>query len=271
MPEEFGTVNLKRPESREIEMLRRHYRSHRDSLARLIADAPSEHLAGEYQRLISEIDAAILKLDELEGKRPGVNTDTNPALRPSAPGTRPLVRPTEPEGMTPVDFTRTGGDARTRIAMIVVAGVIVLGIIGWLIWRASSERKPPVPVVEQPIGTTNAAPPPAVTPAPVPAPSLVITPAVADYGLIRKGTRAVRQFEITNSGDAPVEIEVARSACRCLFYDYTAKLPPKGKESITVTIDAARARVGALQEVVAVQARKEPTSKATFEVRAVIR
>ena len=54
--------------------------------------------------------------------------------------------------------------------------------------------------------TTNAdtAGRPAVTPVPVAAAdSIRITPEVADYGTIRKGTRAVRQFEITNlSGDA---------------------------------------------------------------------
>lgn len=273
MSEEFGTVNLKRSESREIDLLRRHYRTHRDSLARLIVDAPSEALAREYQRLISEIDSAVLKLDELEGKRPAVNVDTNPAARPTAPGTRPLVRPTEPAGAPPVEVPPPApAGARTRVAMIVIAGVIVLAIIAWLIWRASSSRAPVTPVVEQPISTTNAAPPPAVTPAPAPAPTaLMVTPAVQDYGVIRKGTRAVRQFQISNTGDTPLEIEVARSACRCLFYDYNGKLPAKGKESITVTIDGARAKTGPLQETVSVQKKKDPTVKATFEVRAVIR
>ena len=69
MPEEFGTVNLKAgTQQREIELLRRHYRSHKDALAKMIGDAPSEHLAGEYQKLVAEIDMAVRKLDELEGK-----------------------------------------------------------------------------------------------------------------------------------------------------------------------------------------------------------
>ena len=93
-----------------------------------------------------------------------------------------------------------------------LAGVVVLGIIGWLIWRASSERKPAAPVIEQqPISSTNNAPPPAVTPAPAPAPvpvSLKVTPAAADYGTIRKGTRAVRQFTITNTSTSPIETPV---------------------------------------------------------------
>ncbi len=174
--------------------------------------------------------------------------------------------------MPVADFlSATGSNARSRIAIIVVAGIVVLAIIGWLIWRASSERKPVTPVVEQPMTTTNAAPPPAVTPAPARVAALSATPAAADYGVIQKGTRAVRQFEISNIADTPVDIEVARSACRCLFYDYNAKLPAKGKASITVTIDGARAKPGPLQETVTVQAKKDPAMKATFEVRATIR
>ena len=38
MPEEFGTVNLKEgTQQREIDLLRRHYRVHRDSLNRMVS------------------------------------------------------------------------------------------------------------------------------------------------------------------------------------------------------------------------------------------
>src|SRR5690349_20385335 len=97
MPEEFGTVNLKQgTQQREIELLRRHYRSHKDALTKMTGDAPSEHLAGEYQKLIAEIDMAVRKLDELEGKTAGAPpapslSDTNPSIKVT-PGNRPLVR-----------------------------------------------------------------------------------------------------------------------------------------------------------------------------------
>src|SRR5579872_557267 len=190
MSEEFGTVNLKREDSREIDMLRRHYRAHRDTLGRLVGDSPSAVLAAEYQRLIGEIDNALLKLDELEGRKPPVNTDTNPAMRTTGPGTRPLVRTGE-GGPMATEPLESAPNARSRIAIIVVAAVIVLAIIGWLIWRASSERAQSVPIVEQPITntTTNAAvPPPAVTPAPAVPLAFTVTPAAADYGVIRRGT-----------------------------------------------------------------------------------
>ncbi len=273
MAEDFGTVNLKQgSQTREIELLRRHYRAHRDALSRLISDAPTEHLAAEYQRLITDIDTAVRKLDELEGKRATSIADTNPMIR-TGPGTRPLVRPSEPAAPTPATANQpaAGSSPQSRIAIIVVAGIVVLAIIGWLIWRASSERKAATPSTEQPIMSTNAAPLPAVTPAPAAVLRLKITPAVADYGVIRKGTRAVRQFEITNSSDGVVEIDVARSTCRCLFYDYNGKLPAKGKESITVTVDGARAKAGPLQEEIEVHAKNDPSVTATFGVHATIK
>ena len=288
MPEEFGTVNLKGgAQAREIEMMRRHYKAHRENLARMITDAPTEYLATEYQRLVTEIDMAVRKLNELEGRpstSPGTTatpttlTDADPAPRPvTGAGTRPLVR----TGESPIGTTSyvppSAPAPQSRVALILIAGVVVLGIIGWLIWRASSDRKRPSPVVEQqPINsTTNNAPPPAVTPAPAPVPapvvqSLQVAPAAADYGTIHKGTRAVRQFTVTNKSNAPIEIVVARSSCRCLYYDYNQKLPPKGQETITVTIDGARAKVGALSEQVDVHAKRDPSISASLIVKATI-
>ena len=66
MSEDFGTVNVRASaRSREIEMIRQHYRAHRDTLGRLAAEAPTEHLAAEYSRLIADIDTSLRKLDEL--------------------------------------------------------------------------------------------------------------------------------------------------------------------------------------------------------------
>ena len=67
MSDDFGTVNVKRGDrAREIEVLRQHYKVHRDTLTQMVPDAPTEHLAAEYKRLIADIDASIRKLDELE-------------------------------------------------------------------------------------------------------------------------------------------------------------------------------------------------------------
>jgi len=272
MSDDFGTVNVNRAErAREIDVLRQHYRRHRETIGKLIADAPTEHLASEYRHLIAEIDASLLKLDELEGRGSGAAPAAEPRLK-TEPGMRPLV--TTPAGVDePAAYDdEAQRDSRSRLALIVVAAVIALALIGWLIWRASSDRDKPGAVAGQPStaapSTVSEEPP--VTPAP-PAATISVTPKSADYGTIRKGTRATRQFEVINDSDQPVTVQVARSACRCLFYEYVELVPPKGREGITVTIDGARAPAGTLRETVRVTGKKDPSIATSFELTATIR
>jgi len=284
MGDEFGTVNVRASaRAREIEMIRQHYRAHRDALARMASEAPTEHLANEYHRLIADIDSSLHKLDELEGR--GATSAAVPpvAAAPAAPSaaSRPLVmtpgEPAPPAGR--YDASPTGSSPAPRVILMIVIGLAVLGAIGWLIWRASSERKPTArtTVVEQPAATSTApadtgAAVPATTPAPAAAASIRVTPAMQDYGIIRRGTRAVRQFELTNSGSIPLSIEVARSTCRCLYYEYNnKKIAPNAHETISVTVDAARAKTPTVDEQLAVTAKEDPTAAATISVRAVIK
>src|ERR1041385_6783146 len=131
--DDFGTVNVKRGDrAREIEILRQNYRAHRDALVQMAREAPSEQLAAEYQRLIRTIETSLAKLNELERSVTGpVSEDTQPVLeapRESGVGSRELSPP------PPTDSPLPTHDS--RIAMIVIAGVIVLGLIGALIWDA---------------------------------------------------------------------------------------------------------------------------------------
>lgn len=272
MSNDFGTVNVRRSErSREIDNLRLHYNRHRESLTSLAADAPSEHLATEYHRLIREIDLALGKLGELEGRVP---QDTNPAYK-SEPGTRTLVTPPSATATDVNEPAAPVTGAVPRIAIIIAVGVVVLAIIGWLMWRASGER--PLTPVHEPATTqtvaneTTAGAP--VTPAPKPLPpAIAVDPPSHDYGTIRKGTRAVRQFQVTNNGDQPLTLQVARSACRCLYYEYpNTPIGPHAKENITVTIDGAKAKPGPLHETITVASKKDPSMTATVDVNAVIR
>ena len=267
MSDEFGTVNVRKGErGKEIEAVRQQYRHHREALVRMVADAPTEHLAAEYQRLIRDIDTSIAKLDEIEG-RPATSA-----------GTRPLVTTVEDDRDTLVTDTippSAGEPSRqsARVLMIVIAGVVVLAAIVWLLWRASGDRKAadqPVTVTTPVVETVATAP--ATTPVPVVAPGAVlkITPAAANYGTIRKGTRAVRQFSVENTSAAAVPVKLARSTCKCLFYDYTERVPAHGKELITVTIDGARAKVGELHETVQVTSKNDPSVAAQFDVNATI-
>lgn len=272
MSDEFGTVNVRSGDrAREIEVLRQRYRSHRDTLGRLAGDAPTDHLAAEYRRLIADVDASVAKLDELEG-RPR-----------TMPGDRPLVTPPPPppagDPYSETVLERPAPAAGSRILLIVLAATVVLALVGALIWYASRERRKPSTITEQPTATvpvaettpTSTAP---VTPAPTTAAAssgIQITPAMADYGVIRKGTRAVRTFEVRNTSASPVTIQVARSACRCLFYEYKDKIAPSAKETLTVTVDGAKAKSGNLNETIQVTGKKDPSVNASFGVQAVIR
>src|SRR5207245_1375244 len=125
------------------ELLRHHHRAHRDALGRMIADAPTEQLAAEYQRLIAGIDESLRKLDELEG-RPTTQPGTHPV--PSGPSmTSPGMRPLSAEPVTePQKYVDEPPPANTgsRTLLIIVVGVLVLGAIAYLIWRASRDRRP---------------------------------------------------------------------------------------------------------------------------------
>jgi hypothetical protein len=262
MSDEFGTVNLKArsaERAREVEVMRQHYRRHHDALTAMAADAPTETLAAEYRRLVADIDAAFRKLDELEHRPIATPSDTQPMK--TAPGTRPLVTPPAAQ---PVEDE--AGSAQSRIVLIVVVGLFVLGLIAWLMWRASSDERPETPIDSPQIVETVETAPPAA-PATV---ALSVDPAMHDYGAVRKGTRAARQFEIVNATDEPIKVQVSRSECRCLYYDYADVIPPKGRETLTVTVDAAKAPAGTLKETIRVTAA-DPSVATSFDVTATIR
>ena len=268
MSDDFGTVNARRGErGKEIEAVRQQYRHHRDALVRMVADAPTEHLAAEYQKLIREIDQSIVKLDEIEGRPATTSAGTRPLVTTPADEQETLVTDNIPEAAS------EPSQQSSRVLMIVIAGVIVLAAILYLLWRASGDRGNKVveqpTTVTTPVVETTATTAPAPTPAPVAA-VLKITPAAANYGTIRKGTRAVRQFSVENTSAAAVPVKVARSTCKCLFYDYTERVPAHGKETITVTIDGARAKSGALHETVVVTSKNDPAVTAQFDVNATI-
>jgi hypothetical protein len=304
--DDFGTVNLRRGErAREIEVLRQHYRRHHDALQRMTEDAPTEHLANEYQRLIAELDRSLAKCDELEGLTPAAPTappspePTRPhgdplgAQRPRStdPGLRPLVTTPVPPphpARAGLEDTIPPGEAepRSRLPLIIGAALLALAVIGALIWRASSGRETAGAVVEErPVIATDGDAAGADTAdagtvvaddtiepsAPPISRGLAVTPPAHDFGVVRKGTRATRRFELTNNTDEPVAIQVARSACRCLFYVHAPVIPPKAKEALTVTIDGARAKAGAISEAVRISAKADGSVATNINVTATVR
>ncbi|MDP9193572.1 MAG: DUF1573 domain-containing protein [Acidobacteriota bacterium] len=278
MSDDFGTINVNRGErAREIEVLRQHYRQHREALARMTVDAPTEHLATEYQRLINEIDRALGKLNELEGAASAPSPLPPPAHARSKtePGLRPLVSTMRDDDASEPPAPRDlplEEEPRSRVPLILAAMLVALVLIGWLVWRASSDRGD-APLIAENGTATSTAPDTSLEDAQTTttvASSLTAAPASHDYGIIRKGTRATRQFEIANSSDEPLSVEVARSTCRCLYYEHSPVIPPKGKESLTVTIDGAKAKAGELSETVRITKKGDPSVVANVEVSATI-
>lgn len=295
MSDDFGTVNMSRGErAREIEILRQRYRRHREALDEMTADAPTEHLATEYRRLLRELDGALLKLDELEGKAPAAAPAVPPMhddrtrrnaepLRPNAPaaattgaaGMRPLAEPprgayADPDATARTHYEDQERAPRSRMAIILVVALIALGSIGWFIWRTLGAPDDTVVVDETTVAPIEPVEDNTIAPAGTPA-ALTVTPPVHDFGIIRKGTRATRRFEIMNTTEEPVSIQIARSDCRCLYYEHADVIPPNATEAVTVTIDGARAAAGDLRESIRVSSKSNPAIATTLEVQATVR
>lgn len=252
MSDDFGTVSARR--AREIDVLRKH----RESLVKMLAD----------------VDAQLRELGDF----------TEPGAPPPHPArsehldSRPLV--TTPEYGDDSAVAAQPGSG-PRLLLIVGAAVLVLAVIGYLIWRASSDRGAAATgtVVEETTAEPEATETAATAadtvaeaqPAPAPDGALIVSPRSHDYGLVRQGTRATRQYQFTNNSDEPVTISLARSTCRCLFYEYEGLVPPKSSESITVTVDAAKAKAGTLRESIRVTTKADPTVSTTFDVIATVR
>lgn len=305
MPDDWSTVNAGRDKmTRELELLRQRYRMHREAVAGLIDDAPSEALAKRYEEMIVEIDASLEKLKELDSpppspKRTAPGTGPQP-LRTGAPAaaaaataagsTASMAQPPPHPALAgssaarswdsyTVDRTATPASSSEsnsplRALAIILAGVAILGLLGFFAWRALSgddEPDSPPPIVREetpadaaePLGEPGAAGAPAAA-------AITITPAAQDYGVIRKGTRASRTFQIRNGTDRPVALQMARSQCRCLWFEYPDLIPASESATLTVIVDGAKARRGALRETIAVTASADPNIKAALQVIAEI-
>lgn len=282
---------------RELDILRRQYRDHREALTRMAADAPSEPLAAEYTRLIANIDSSLAKLDELEsasqrrGTSPGTAAAPVPAAgsvasrasgEPLRDESQPLSRPLLGVGESSSSLESPEPDHRgdNKFVLMLVLGIPVLALLGYLAWRASTSRdsvKATEPVaVSEAAPETNTVRPietgtvrPVATP-PQPAREIVIAPAAVDFGVVGKGTRAVRQIEVTNKTGQPLDFQVARSQCKCLYYEYKSKLAANQKETLTITLDAAKAPAGAVQEAIAITSKNDASLSASVQISATV-
>lgn len=273
---------------REVDRLRGVYRDHAETLSRLAASSPSKQLARRYQEMITEINKAIVGLDGVDPEVIARKSSERPAQLPEserptrekplpAPGV-PIITPQKPENdERPVlsSYTASATAAENddgsvlRIVMIVGLAVVMIAVLGLFVWKFSGDRPAPA----EPAKPAVVAEPPKdvpVTPAPEPNPAstLAVSPQQQDFGTVAKGTSEVRTFELVNRGTKPLTIEVARSRCRCLWYDPPKSLPAGGRGTLTVRVDGAKAPAGLLAESIEISAKGVPDAVAVIEVTA---
>jgi hypothetical protein len=262
MTEDLETVNGNaRTMSRDIDALRQRYLEHRQALERLAANAPTETLAQRYRQVIAEIDAAVQKLADLErgidpaAAAPAATSDNEFPGRRTAPGLKSLRSDPQTAPLPPVESTGP------RTILILVIGVVVLAVLGYFIWRFATRDEATGPATTTAVSDTL--PPVSTQPA---KPILTVDPQTQDYGIVSRGSRATRQFELLNNTDQPMTIRAQRSGCRCLWFEYSDTIPPQGSTTMTVTVDGAKAPSGPLHETVEVASRADPKITTTFEV-----
>ncbi|MGH9456283.1 MAG: DUF1573 domain-containing protein [Thermoanaerobaculia bacterium] len=243
---------------REIDLLRKKYADHRSTLERLASDAPSEALAARYRELIGELDASMARIAELELH------GTEPEQQAAEPSwhDRPIHAPS-PAAHHAAARPSTGA----RTLLIVLAGIFMIAILGILAWNWIQDEEEPA----DQIAATGTAPPAAAPPPAEPAEAdLIVRPQAHDFGTVSRGARAARQFEVVNQTDATLPIQVQRSDCRCLWFEYADTIPPRGTTTLTVTVDGTKAPPGRLTETVEIVSRTEPPVSVSFDVTASI-
>lgn len=226
-----------------------------------------------------------------------------PVARPHRPAPSfakaPLRSPLSVPGRSRTEVTEV--NVTTRVLLIALLGVAVLTLLAVMLWKPWRPTPAAAPVVQTvpPPETTSAEPvtPPKTLPSPQPSTppaavaspprtssppvratprpaalssTLEIKPASWDYGLIRKGTRGTHKFQIVNRSRNPITVAVERSRCRCLWFDPPTRIPPQGMATLVVSVDAARATSGPLNETVRIVSRADPKISAVVEITATI-
>jgi Na+-transporting methylmalonyl-CoA/oxaloacetate decarboxylase gamma subunit len=264
--------------NREIATLRKRYVDHRELLSRMIADAPADRLAQSYMQVRAEIDAAIAKIDEIEGGRATTAPiDLKPQASAAAGSTHPALRGTgeaEPlaidQDLLRDDYIETPHRRAFPAAAAVAVVLVLLSLLAFVVWRfARNVESTRSSIVEETATSVEPAttateplePPPA-------AQSLAITPVQYDYGIIRKGTRKTQKFSMTNNSDGPLTVRTGRSNCRCLWFEHPDTILPGATGALTITVDGGRAQAGPVSETVVVSSRDKPDISARIQVTA---
>lgn len=72
-----------------------------------------------------------------------------------------------------------------------------------------------------------------------PLPVLDIAEKIKDFGVVAKGEKLRAEFEVRNSGQAPLEITQVRPTCGCTVADFDRSIAPGAKGKIRAEVDTA--------------------------------
>lgn len=254
---------------REVERLKSVYRQHADALAKLSASAPTKALARKYSDLIGDINRSILGLGDREASvsRQEPERPVDPSISPPSPrrSVSDVQLRTEPGRVVP--GTEPEPSAVGRIVLILGMAIVVICLLAFFVWRFAGEPRTEPRADDVTPGATASNPAEATAPLP----GLRIAPQAQDYGVVYKGTRVAKSFEISNTSDREFTIEVERSDCRCLWFDYPKLVPAGGNVTLTVAVDGGLAEPGLLSEAVLVSVNEPPRQTAEVVVTAEIR
>ena len=281
MDKDWSTINVQSDQvfGRDEET-RQRLLHHREALTSLIQSAPTEELARRYSDLRSEIQQSIQRIDDQS--RAGAGAASSAAASPpdaasARPGSWTNTRPYEPEVGLPATATEAAPQNNRAIILLLV-GLVALsafGLLGWRYLRRQDGGKAGEPAAASTTTESTADSRIVETPhaastdrAAVAADGLLVTPANLSFGKVRKGTRIVKKFQIANNSSEPLTISAGRSQCHCLWFQFASKVPAGSKVPLSVTLDGARAKKGAVNETITMSSKEHPDEKSTFGVTA---
>lgn len=267
----------RRPPNRELAALRAKYIHHRDTLSKLSADAPTGHMAKVYERVTAEIDSAIRKLDDLDRGDDGALAMPLDAVAEPVKPVHPAMigaddrienREWDPQGADVYSPSVQGDQTGLKKLILALVAIAAIALLGFFAWSATKNGEDSPAVVEE--SGADLEPAPESEPVIAEAGPLTITPASFDFGTVEKGTRKSGRFQIANNTDSALPVAVSRSECRCLWFQHPQIIPPNTTASLTVTVDAARAKSGKVEELVTVSSKDDSAVTADVEVTAAI-
>ncbi len=268
--DDWSTINLRGGRDRNLRALRHRYEQHRSALRQLEEGAPSETLAKRYHELQSEIDRALSQLDSLDPLSADLTSGARPAGPPPSElsSTVPRWNGRSPEEETGPMTRRPAGSRTFLMVLLAVLLIVILGgIIYWTTGPSSPEEESAAALVAEPATASETT---AREPEPEPA-KLAIQPDHHDFGAVKKGTRTVAGFTLTNMTDQPLRIAIDRSNCRCLWYDYPASIPAHESVPLQISIDGARADQGPVEETVRIFSKSDDAFSAEVKITGEIR